>query len=287
MSLVALVIGGAGFIGSKLCKRLLHEGFRVFCLDNYSSGSTLNHVDEVVYIRGEASELASLVNFNPDLVFHLGEYSRVEQSFYDLDLVTEYNYRSIFDVVDFCKQRGAKLIYAGSSTKFGDDGLSIHESPYAWGKYVNSQYINNYAKWFGLDYATVYFYNAFGPGELRGGSYATVIGIYAHKMLNNQPLPVVSPGTQVRNFTHVDDLVEGVLIVGLNGAGDGYGIGNPVAYTIIEVAEMFGGDIEFIPERPGNRKMASIVTEKTSALGWSAKKSLENYIEELRANGWK
>jgi len=89
----------------------------------------------------------------------------------------------------------------------------------------------------------------------------------------------VKPGTQKRNFTHIDDIIDGLVLVGEHGSGDDFGIGSPEAYSILEIAELFGGEIQFLAERPGNRMNAEVITEKTERLGWSAKKSLIDYIK--------
>ena len=125
-----LVTGGAGFIGSHLCQRLsANKTFQVYSLDNYSTGLKENHVPDVTYIRGETKDIKKLVNFKPDLIYHLGEYSRVEQSFGDIEKVWRYNKDGIFAVLQFCRSSGAKIIYAGSSTKYGDDGIGKSQSP--------------------------------------------------------------------------------------------------------------------------------------------------------------
>jgi UDP-glucose 4-epimerase len=98
----------------------------------------------------------------------------------------------------------------------------------------------------------------------------------------NQPLPVVSPGTQERNFTHVDDIVDALILIGKNGHGDEYGIGNPVSYTILEVAHMFDGNIEMLPERKGNRMSAPVIDTKTRELGWKPKRQLKDWICGVR-----
>lgn len=105
-------------------------------------------------------------------------------------------------------------------------------------------------------------------------------------MRKGEPLTVVSPGEQKRNFTHVDDIVSGLILVGEQGFGDEFGIGCPESFSVLEVAQMFGGEIEMLPERRGNRMLADVLTEKTTALGWVCRQSLEDYIETLRKNGW-
>ena len=93
------------------------------------------------------------------------------------------------------------------------------------------------------------------------------------KMLEEgKPLTVVSPGNQVRNFTHIDDIIEGLILVAEKGNRDGFGIGSKESYTIFEIANMFNQKIEIIPERNGNRMIAELVTQKTENLGWTAKK---------------
>lgn len=287
MSKKILVTGGAGFVGSHLCERLAQDpNNQVVSLDNYFTGSEANHLPGVTYIRGSTAQIDELIDFIPDYIYHLGEYSRVEQSFDDIEKVWEFNKQGIFAVLQFCRKTGAKLIYAGSSTKFGDGGLGRSQSPYAWTKASNTELVENYGDWFNIPYAIVYFYNVYGKREIATGKYATLIALFTEKMKANETLTIVSPGTQKRNFTHVDDIVDGLVMVGENGYGDEFGIGSPESFTILEVAELFGGKIEMLPERKGNRMTADVVTDKTQALGWSPKRKLANYIAHLKENNW-
>ena len=278
-----LVTGGAGFIGSHLCQRLaMNSDYEVYSLDNYSTGTVENHVPKVTYISGETKDIGSLVNFKPDYIFHLGEYSRVEQSFEDIEKVWRYNKDGIFSVLEFCRSTGAKIIYAGSSTKFGDGGLGRSQSPYAWTKASNTELVENYGQWFDVPYAITYFYNVYGEREISEGKYATLIALFKNKYTHGQKLTVVSPGIQKRNFTHIDDIIDGLIMVGENGYGDEFGIGNPESYSITEIAEMFvGAEIEMLPERKGNRMTADVVTSKTEALGWLPKRSIRDYIKKI------
>ena len=274
-----LVTGGAGFIGSHLSERLAKEGHRVISLDNYFTGSRDNHVSGVDYREGHTKDIEKHVKEKPDLVYHLGEYSRVEKSFDDTELVWDLNKAGTFAVLEFCRKRGIKIVYAGSSTKFGDGGLGRDQSPYAWTKASNTELVRNYGHWFNLPYAITYFYNVYGPREIALGAYATVIGIFKEQYKKNSPITVVSPGTQKRNFTHVEDIVEGLVLVGEKGEGDDFGIGSKKNYSIIKVAEMFGTDIKMLPERAGNRMESSIETVKTEKLGWQAKKDLDEHVK--------
>ncbi|AXH09639.1 ADP-L-glycero-D-manno-heptose-6-epimerase [Malaciobacter halophilus] len=282
-----LITGGAGFIGSHLCEFLSKDcTLEVFSLDNYSTGSEENHFNNVNYIKGNTKDIDKLIDFDIDIVYHLGEYSRVEQSFEDTKVVWESNKNGTFAVLEFVRKRKCKLLYAGSSTKFGDGGLGRSASPYAWTKASNTELVRNYGNWFNIDYAIVYFYNVYGKREISKGKYATLIGIFKEKMKNNSPLPVVSPGTQIRNFTHIDDIIKGLILVGNFGYGDEYGIGNKKSYSVLEVAKMFKDDIQMLSQRKGNRMSSVINTKKIESLGWSAQVDLSSYINTLRENNW-
>lgn len=278
-----LVTGGAGFIGSNLCEQLVkNPDYEVWSLDNYSTGSKENHVPGVFYIEGDTRDIEALVEFSPDFIYHLGEYSRVEQSFDDVEKVWASNKDGTFSVLQFCRKTAAKIIYAGSSTKFGDGGLGRSQSPYGWTKASNTELVENYGVWFNIPYAIVYFYNAYGPREISAGKYATLIALFKEKFKNGEALTVVSPGSQKRNFTHVDDIVSGLVLVGENGYGDEYGIGNPETFSILEVAKLFCDDVVMLPERKGNRMVADVLTAKTLALGWQPIVSLRDHIESFK-----
>ena len=279
-----LVTGGAGFIGSHLCEKLASDENEVISLDNYSTGSKKNHIDEVVYIKGDTTKIDKLINFSPDIIYHLGEYSRVEQSFDDIEKVWRSNKDGIFAVLQFCRKTKAKLIYAGSSTKFGDGGLARSQSPYAWTKSSNTELVVNYGNWFGIKYAITYFYNVYGEKEISTGKYATLIGLFKEKYKNREPLTVVSPGTQLRNFTHIEDIISGLVLVGKKGLGDNYGIGCSQSFSILDIAKMFGSEIKFLPERKGNRMSSRVVCDKTKGLGWKENHSIKDYIISIKNN---
>ena len=280
-----LVTGGAGFIGSNLCERLAKDpSNQVTSLDNYFTGTEANHVPNVAYIKGDTVDIARLIDFTPDIVYHLGEYSRVEQSFDDIETLWRFNKEGIFAVLEFVRKAGSKILYAGSSTKFGDSGMGRSASPYAWTKATNTELVMNYGNWFDVPYAITYFYNVYGKREIAKGKYATLIALFTQKMKAGDPLTIVSPGKQKRNFTHIDDIIDGLILVGKNGYGDEYGIGSPESFSIFEVAQMFEGKIEMLPERKGNRMTADVITAKTEALGWSPKLKLQDYITTLKAN---
>jgi UDP-glucose 4-epimerase len=282
-----LVTGGAGFVGSNLCEKLVEDKNNdVYSLDNYFTGSKKNHVGNVTYIEGNTVDIDKLIDFDPHTIYHLGEYSRVEQSFDDIEKVFKYNKEGTFSVLEFVRKTKAKIVYAGSSSKFGDGGAGRSASPYAWTKASNTELVVNYADWFGISYAITYFYNAYGKREIQTGKYATLIALFKEKMKLRQPLTIVSPGTQKRNFTHIDDIISALVLVGEKGQGDEFGIGSPESFTIKEIAKMYEGEIEMLPERKGNRMTADVISAKTQALGWKPINNIKSYIETLRKNDW-
>jgi UDP-glucose 4-epimerase len=172
-----LVIGGAGFVGSNLCKRLIEDKNTVISLDNYSVGTRNNHIKNVTYIKGDSKDIEKLINESVNLIFHLGEYSRVEQSFLDIEKVIDSNINGTAAVLEFWRKQKCKLVYAGSSTKFSNDS-GRDSSPYAYTKSSNTELVKNYASWFNLPYAISYFYNVYGKNEVADGNYATLIAIF-------------------------------------------------------------------------------------------------------------
>ncbi len=277
-----LVIGGAGFIGSHLCD-FYKDDNNVYSLDNYLTGNSDNHLEGVEYIRGSSGDIFNLGEaLTLDYIFHLGEYSRVETSFDDYNLVIENNLKPFSKVLEFSRIKNAKLIYSGSSTKFAKYEKEDLVSPYAWIKSSNTNHLINYSKWFGLKYAIVYFYNVYGGNEISRGKYSTVIAkfknIYSQGV---RKLPLVKPGTQTRNFTHYSDIISGLNVVALKGDGDGYGIGSSQAISMNQVIKYFGCDADFLPSRRGNRFESDLITEKTKKLGWEPKVSLEKHINEF------
>ena len=283
-----LVTGGAGFIGSHLCARLVKDGHQVISLDNYFTGSRENHVPGVDYREGHTKDIEKHIHESPDLIYHLGEYSRVAKSIEEPSLAFDLNVLGTFGVLEFWRKRGGKLVYAGSSTKMvgaRDDGtLGRDLAPYTWMKAANSELIMNYARWYARQCAIAYFYNVYGPGERAGvDGYGTVIETFRRQHIAGEPLTVRAPGTQMRAFTHVDDTVAGLILIGEKGEGEGYGIGAAESYSLLDVVHMFGGDITQLPYTPTTRSEAgSIDTEKLRALGWKQTKTLQGYIEEIK-----
>ena len=287
-----LVTGGAGFVGTKLIGALLkrHPKAQIVSVDNYLSGRRENHVDDprATYVDASTVDIDQVWTTggysSPKVVYHMGEYSRIVQSFDEFDLTWEYNLRGTKEVITFCAMHDARLVYAGSSSKFGNDGRDEHLNPYAWTKAKNVELIRNYHEWYGLDYVITYFYNVYGPGQIQDGRYATVIGLFERQYERGEPLTVVSPGTQTRDFTHIDDIVSGIVLAAERGSGDGYLLGTGREWPIIEVARMFGGEIEMVPALRGERERGRADTTKAREIGWAPQRDLPTYIADFTAS---
>lgn len=282
-----LITGGSGFIGSALIRKFTqNDQNAILSIDNYSVGTELNHIchPSVQYIRCDTNDILEnkqVNDFEPNIVYHLGEYSRITSSFDDIRICQRSNGSGTFCVLEYCRQQGAKLVYAGSSSKFGNNGADEHLSPYAWWKSKNIELINNYHQWWGLDFSIAYFYNVYGPGQISSGRMAAVIGLFQEQYLKGLPLTVVMPGTQRRDFTHIDDIVNGFILVGERGSGDGYLVGTGINYTLREIAEAFGTDIKYIPERRGERFTSrAYSTKMKEEFNWEAKHNVIDYIHD-------
>jgi len=108
--------------------------------------------------------------------------------------------------------------------------------------------------------------------------------LFKEKYKNRDPLTIVSPGTQLRNFTHIEDIISGLVLVGKKGLGDNYGIGCSQSFSILDIAKMFGSEIKFLPERKGNRMSSRVVCDKTKGLGWKENHSIKDYIISIKNN---
>jgi UDP-glucose 4-epimerase len=285
MAKTILVTGGAGFIGSHLCERLVRDGHRVISLDNYFTGSRDNHIPGVEYREGHTKDVADLVPEDVDLIYHLGEYSRVRHSLAEPSVTFDLNLKGTLGILEYWRDKRAKLIYAGSSTKFtyrDEDGVEGKDlAPYTWSKASMSDLVVQYARWYELPYAITYFYSVYGPRE-RGDQYGTLIEILHQNWLNGLPHRISGDGNQKRAFTHVLDTVEGIVLAGERGEGDEYGISAKESYSLLDVARMFGGHLEYSLSTKSTRSSEAVDSAKIKALGWEQKRTLPGYVQELK-----
>lgn len=282
-----LVTGGAGFIGTNLIKRLKADWpeAKIVSLDNYFTGKRENHIPGVKYIAGNTMNSHSLLaNYSFDTVFHFGEYSRVHQSFEDIHMATDSIMGGTPRILELCREWNAKLIYSASSSKLGNGGQDENLSPYAWMKAKQVELIKNYGDWFGLEYQIGYFFNVYGPGQIMEGDYATVVGIFERQWRAGETLTVVSPGTQSRDFTHVDDIIEGVIkSAQYKEPNREWYLRSGVSRSILQVARMFSDNLMMIPERKGERGHSALINNNTNELlDFNPKDRLKEYIDSLK-----
>ena len=167
----------------------------------------------------------------------------------------------------------------------GNNGKDENLSPYSWSKSKNIELIKNFNKWFGLKYEIVFFYNVYGPGQIKESSMSAVIGIFEEQYLKKKPLTVVKPGTQKRDFTHIKDIVEGCYLAWKKGKQSEYMLGTKKQYSIIEIAKMFKSKIKFIPKRKGERFKSSITNNNAqNLLGYKSTIDISEYIKEFISN---
>lgn len=278
-----LITGGAGHVGSHIIEQLVKDPRdQVISLDNYFNGSVENHIEGAEYRKGHTKDIDKLVPETPDIIYHLGEYARITPSFDDVEKVFDMNIVGTFAVVEYCRKRSVgKLVYAASSTKFAIEGDGRHQNPYSFSKATNVDLINDYGRWYKLPYAICYFYNAFGPREKGVGPYATLIAKFEQAYLRGEPLTVVKPGTQKRNFTFVGDLARGIILVAEKGQGDGYALGNSKRYSVIEIAEAFGGPIKMVDGYPGRSESGETPVKARDELGWNTTVEILDYIKDF------
>jgi len=285
---LAVVTGGAGFIGSHLCERLVKEGYKVISLDNYFTGTKENHVAGVDYRTGHTKDIATLIPEKPAIVFHLGEYSRVAPSLNEPALVWDLNIAGTLAVLEYWRAVACKLVYAGSSTKFVQDERAQEvagrdRAPYNFAKAMNSELVHNYGRWYDLPYSISYFYNVYGPRERAGqydGAYGTVVETFRQHSLKKEPCTINGTGEQTRAFTHVYDTVEALLLIAQKGEREEYAISAAEIYSLNQLANLFKLEIKYAPATQSTRSSVADDTTKLQSLGWQQKYILTKYIEE-------
>ena len=286
---IIIVTGGAGFVGSNLISILLRKTkFKIFSLDNYSTGSKKNHIksNRVVYLKSDTKNIFKTLKKHVHKIhslFHFGEFSRIYQSFLKMNECITSNSVGTHEVFNFCFKNKIKLIYSATSASIGNNGLDKNLSPYAFTKAKNLELLENLKKWFKFKYEVIYFYNVYGPNQIKTGTMATVIGIFENQFKNNKPLTIVKPGTQTRRFTHINDTVEICYYAWKKNKCEHYSISNKNSYSIIQVAKMFKSEFKFLPQRPGERYASALasmnLSNKINKHFGSIK--LKNYIKNI------
>ncbi len=259
-----VVTGGAGFVGSNLINLLLKKtSYKIISYDNYSTGSKKNHINNkrVTYLNAHTKDVQKKLKSKKKLIksiFHFGEFSRIYQSFKYMSQCIDSNLVGSQEIFEFCLKNNIKLIYSATSASLGNKGEDKNLSPYAFTKAKNIEFLNNLKTWFNLKFEIIYFYNVYGSKQISKGKMATVIGIFEEAYKSNKPMTVVSPGTQTRRFTHIDDTILVCYEAWKKNKCQHYSITSKQSYSIIEVAKLFSDKIKFVKAREGERYASAL-----------------------------
>ena len=284
----ALVTGGAGFVGTNLVKRLLSDGHDVISMDNYSSGFTKNHQDGCKYLDFDCTDEESWEQIKefweanmPDVIFHMAALARIQPSIKDPYKTILNNFTSTLNTLEYARKNNIRFVYAGSSSFHH----GLYESPYAWSKFSGEDLCKLYSNIYEMDTAICRFYNVYGPHQIEEGTYATVIGIFEKQYREGQPLTIVGDGEQRRDFTHIDDIVDGLIKCSEQPfKAEIFELGSGKNYSINEVVDMF--DKYYIREYTPTRKGEYDVTLADyslakNVLGWQPRGDLKQYIKSI------
>jgi len=292
MKNIIIVTGGAGFVGSNLISLLLKKTkFKIISIDDYSTGKKKNHLNDqrVTYIRGNTKNINKILKKKINkikTVFHFGEFSRIYQSFLKMNECINSNTIGSHEVFNFCLTNKIKLIYSATSASIGNKGNDKNLSPYAFTKSKNLELLENLKKWFNFKFEIIYFYNVYGPGQIKKGSMATIIGIFEDQFKKKIPLTVVKPGSQSRRFTHIHDTIKACYYAWKKNVCKHYSISNRKSYTIIEVAKMFDAKIKFLSSRKGERYASALTNMNLSNKVYKmyGKINLKDYVANIVKN---
>ncbi|MEW6055580.1 MAG: NAD-dependent epimerase/dehydratase family protein [Bdellovibrionota bacterium] len=283
---VALVTGGAGFIGSHMVDLLLDQGFSVRAIDNLTSGrkSNLGHHKsnpDLVLDTRDLRELKPSDSFFKDAhyVFHFAGMGDIVPS---IEKPTEYmsvNVQGTVHALEGARHAQAKkFVYAASSSCYGlakelptTEGAEIlTEYPYALSKYLGEQTAFHWGKVYGLPVNSIRMFNVYGPRVRTTGAYGAVFGVFLKQKLAGKPYTVVGDGTQTRDFVYVTDVARAFLLSAQSAfEGEVYNLGAGRPQAVNRLVELLKGDVVHVPKRPGEPDCTwADVTKITKHLGW-------------------
>jgi len=280
-----VVTGGLGFIGTNLVHELhKNQENDIIVIDNYIGRDREDRkIDDITYLGDDIRDYPQWLWHikEADFIFHLAAQARIQPSLKDPVETYDINAKGTSLVLEAARKKGAKVVYAGSSSCH--DGLM--GSPYALSKFHGEELCRLYAKLGWADTTIFRFYNVYGKWQPEEGDNAIVLGIFVKQNREGKPLTLTGDGEQRRDFTHVDDIVAGLLAtMDHSTPGETFELGTGKNYSMNEVADLFGGEKTYITARKGEYPTTLCTdTKAEEILGWKAKIHLKDYIINIKA----
>ena len=276
-----LVTGGCGFIGYALTLELIKRGYEVDVMDNLSIGKEAKIPKGCNFLGGDIRGMENIKDEPYTYIFHLAAISRIQPSFKNPHTTFMVNVEGTKQVVQYALRNGCKLIYLGSSSKHHNPMLS----PYALTKHMGEEWIIMEKRVYGLKAEIVRLYNVYGPGELVDSHMAAVIGLWRAAIKKGEPIKIHGDGEQRRDFTHIDDIVDGLIKIAesYRTHEDAWELGTGKNYSLNEVADMFGNvQRAYVDDVRGNYKETLRINDDAiRKLEWQPKDRLKEYIDSL------
>ena len=294
-----LVTGGAGFIGSHLVDRLIADGHNVIVIDNFVSGrpENLAHLRDHPRLRLVQADVAEHSAIRPhfegiEWVFHLAALADIVPSIQRPLDYHRANVDGTISVLEAARVAGVKrFIYAASSSCYGiPDVYPTPETapirpqyPYALTKYLGEQYVLHWGQVYHLPVVSLRLFNVYGPRARTSGAYGAVFGVFLAQKLAGEPFTVVGDGTQTRDFVFVTDVVHAMVkTVQSDLRGEILNVGSGDTYSINHLVELLGGDVVYIPKRPGEPDCTlADITKIRKLLDWEPKVSFEEGVKVM------
>ena len=273
-----LVTGGAGFVGSNLIKKLLNQNHNVVSIDNYSTGLKSNEFPKCKYINFDIKNINNYSAYGDfDIIFHLAAIARIQPSFTNPEEYFNTNANATMKLAKYCSSNNIPLIYAGSSSHHSGK----FKNPYTFSKDIGEEIIQLFQLHYNLKATITRFYNVYGPYQLLEGNYTTLIGRWINNIKNGTQCEIYGNGEQRRDFTHVDDIVDAlILIMEKQAYGYEFELGRGKNHSVNEVAKMFGIEPIYREAKLGEAK-DTLNQDNTAQeiLGWNPQKDLLDYIQ--------
>lgn len=297
-----IVTGGAGFIGSHLVDRLLHDGHDVIVLDNFSTGRPENLAHQrgnerlqVVELDVVDKEKITPYFIGIDWVFHMAALADIVPSIQEPGKYTHSNVDGTFAVLEAARYAGVKrFMYSASSSCYGiPDTYPTSETaeirpqyPYALTKNLGEQMVMHWGQVYKLPVISLRLFNVYGPRSRTSGTYGAVFGVFLAQKLAGKPFTVVGDGTQTRDFTYVTDVVDAfITAAAANVSNEIFNVGSGNTYSVNHLVELLGGEIVYLPKRPAEPDCTFADTRKIrEAIGWQAEVSLEQGVVNILEN---